>query len=276
MRRKLRETPSHLKTMPNPLLFDRTLVSDYDDDDAWDAVNALRANGSREVFEAAAELLRDGAPIARARAADVLGQLGVGPQRPHAFPREACDLLLDLLSHEDHPRVVASAVIALGHIHDARTLPIIYKFISHDSAVVRHGTAFALGCYSDDPSSVPGLMLLMMDPDQDVRDWATFGLGVWSNEDSSLICDALAQRLGDVFEGVRLEAVAGLSKRGDIRALPALAALLETVADPGPTLIEGACALLALDEPPRGWTACDFAKALRQLLDDDARPVWRR
>lgn len=262
--------------MPLHLLFERTLVTDYDDDDAWDAVAALRANGSRDVLEMASALLHDGSPMARARAADVLGQLGVGPQRAHVFPQEVCNLLLDLLPQEDHPRVIASSIIALGHVHDARALPIIYKFISHENAVVRHGAAFALGCFSDDPASVPGLMLLMMDSDEDVRDWATFGLGVWSDEDSSLICDALAQRLGDGFESVRLEAIAGLSKRGDIRALPALAALLETTPEPGPTLIDGACALLALDGSPQGWTACDFAKALRQLLDDDARPVWRR
>jgi HEAT repeat protein len=272
----MRDTPVHPKPTTLSVIFQRTLASDYDDDDAWDAVNTLRTKGSRDVFEIAAEWLRAGDPLARARAADVLGQLGVGPQRPHAFPQEACNLLLDLLMEETHPRVIASAIIALGHIHDPRALPIVYKFVSHENAVARHATAFTLGCYSDDPASIPGLMLLMMDPDDDVRDWATFSLCVWSEQDSGLICDALAQRIGDGFENVRLEAIAGLSKRGDIRALPALAELLETTPQPAPTLIEGACALLALDAPPRNWTACDFARALRQLLDDDARPVWRR
>lgn len=276
MRPTMRERRARPRSLPLSRLFDRMRADDYDDDDAWEAVNALRTEGSREVFEMAAQMLRAREPMARARAADVLGQLGVGPQRPHAFPQEACDLLLDLLTNEKQTRVIASAIIALGHIHEARALPIVYKFVSHENAVVRHATAFSLGCYSDDPASIPGLMLLMMDPDEDVRDWATFGLGVWSEEDSGLICDALAQRLGDNFEGVRLEAIAGLSKRGDIRALPALANALETMANPGQTLIEGACALLALDAPPNGWDACDFAKALRQLLDDDERPVWRR
>jgi HEAT repeat protein len=272
----MRDTPVHQRSKTLALLFDRTLASDYDDDDAWDAVIALRVDGSREVFDIATEWLRADNPRARARAADVLGQIGVGPKRPHAFPKESCNLLLDLLKDESHPRVIASSIVALGHIHDARALPIIYKFVSHEDSVVRHAVAFTLGCYSDDPASIPGLMLLMMDQDDDVRDWATFSLGVWSEQDSGLICDALAQRLSDGFENVRLEALAGLSKRGDIRALGALAAALETTDEPPPTLIEGACALLALDAPPRNWAACDFAKALRQLQDDDARPVWRR
>jgi HEAT repeats/PBS lyase HEAT-like repeat len=272
----MRDTPVQHNLTTLSQLFDRSLAPDYDDDGAWEAVNALRAEGSRDVFEMAAEWLRASQPMARARAADVLGQLGVGPQQPHAFPQEACNLLLDLLKEEAHPRVIASAIIALGHIHDPRAPPIIYKFVSHEDAVPRHAVAFTLGCYSDDPASIPGLMLLMMDVDDDVRDWATFSLGVWSEQDSGLICDALAQRLHDSFDNVRLEAIAGLSKRGDIRALPALADALESTPDPAPTLIEGACELLALDAPPRHWTACDFAKALRQLLDDDARPVWRR
>jgi HEAT repeat protein len=272
----MREIPVKSKTSSIASLFERTLVDDYDDDGAWEAVAALRADGSREVFDRAAQWLRAGEPMARARAADVLGQLGVGPQRPHACPQEACDLLLDLLMQESHPRVIASAIISLGHIHDARALPIVYKFISNESAVVRHAAAFTLGCYSDDPASIPGLMLLMMDRDKDVRDWATFSLGVWSEQDSGLICDALAQRLDDDFENVRLEAIAGLSRRGDIRALPALIMALEAQAEPAPTLIEGACALLALDAPPRHWAACDFASALRQLMHDDARPAWRR
>jgi hypothetical protein len=78
-------------------LFQRTLACDYDDDGAWEAVNALRASGSRQVFDRAAEWLRSENPLERARAADILGQIGVGPGKKHAFPAEACDLLLTLL-----------------------------------------------------------------------------------------------------------------------------------------------------------------------------------
>src|ERR1700676_2666578 len=35
-------------------LFSRTVVGDYESEDAWDAVGTLRMNGSREIFEWAA------------------------------------------------------------------------------------------------------------------------------------------------------------------------------------------------------------------------------
>lgn len=246
-------------------IFERTLAHDYDDDEAWEAVNALRATGTREVFEIAAQWRRSENPLKRARAADVLGQLGVGPDRPHAFPEEACDLLLELLSQETHSRPAASAIIALGHLRDGRSLPIFYKFVSHEDAVLRHAVAFALGCLVDNPASHPGLMLLMNDEDDDVRDWATFSLGVWGDQDSGQICDALTQRLGDSSENVRMEAIVGLAKRGDARVLPALIVALEQPCEPMPGLIGAACAILALEVEPEGWSSGDFASALRQL-----------
>jgi len=41
-------------------LFARTLLGDYEGDDAWEAVSALHRDGSREIFDYAAEWLRSG------------------------------------------------------------------------------------------------------------------------------------------------------------------------------------------------------------------------
>jgi HEAT repeat protein len=256
-------------------LFERTLACDYDDDDAWEAVEALRSTGGREVFARAAEWLTSANPLARARAADILGQIGVGAGRPHEFPEAACDLLLELLTAEQHPRAAASAIVALGHIRAPRALPTIYKFIAHEDAVLRHAISFALGCFVADRASHPGLMLLMTDADQDVRDWATFSLGVWGDLDSPQIRDALARRLGDNFEDVRFEAIAGLAKRGDSRVLPVLVETLEAQEDPDQRLVDAACALLGFEQQPVGWTGPDYARALREGFNGEATPRWQ-
>ncbi len=260
------------------ILFERTLACDYDDDGAWEAVNALRSRGGKEVFSKTAQWLKSARPLERARAADILGQIGVGPGRPHESPAEACELLIELLLAEQHPRAAASALVALGHIQDSRALPMIYRFIGHEDAVLRHAVAFALGCFVQDTASPPGLMLLMTDADEDVRDWATFSLGVWGELDSARIRDALARRLDDSFENVRLEAIVGLAKRNDPRVLPVLLEALESLEaqeDPEPKLIGAACALLALPEEPRGWVGEDYAKALRQRFRGEFAPNWQ-
>ncbi len=260
------------------ILFERTLACDYDDDGAWEAVNALRSQGGREVFGMAARWLKSARPLERARAADILGQIGVGPGRSHDSPAEACELLMEVLLCEQHPRAAASALVALGHIQDTRALPAIYRFIGHQDPVLRHAVAFALGCFVEDTASHPGLMLLMTDTDEDVRDWATFSLGVWGDLDSARVRDALARRLSDSFENVRLEAIVGLAKRHDPRVLPALIEALEAVEaqeDPEPKLIEAACALLALAEEPRGWVGRDYARALRHQFGGEIAPNWQ-
>lgn len=257
-------------------LFQRTLACDYDDDGAWEAVNALRASGSRQVFDRAAAWLHSENPLERARAADILGQIGVGPGKKHAFPAEACDLLLTLLVAEAHPRAAASTLIALGHIEDPRALPAIYRFVAHEDAVLRHAVAFALGCFVKDAASLPGLMVLMSDPDEDVRDWATFSLGVWGDIDSARVREALARRLGDDFGAVRLEAMAGLAKRKDVRVVPVLIETLDAMrGEQDAKLVEAACHMLGLRRPMGHWKGPDYALALRHHFGCDAAPIWQ-
>jgi hypothetical protein len=56
-------------------LFDRTLLGDYEDEGAWDAVSALQRDGSLEIFDIAARWLKAKEPLKRARAAAILAQL---------------------------------------------------------------------------------------------------------------------------------------------------------------------------------------------------------
>ena len=64
-----------MKTSEVEALFEQTLLGDYEGEDAWAAVSALRRDGSREIFEHAAAWCFSDDPLKRARAAAILSQL---------------------------------------------------------------------------------------------------------------------------------------------------------------------------------------------------------
>src|SRR5205807_8023534 len=179
-------------------LFTQTLSSDYDDDAPWQAVHALRLLGTLEVFERAVELCESDSPLARARGADILAQLGkTASHSTNSFPGESYSVVVRLLQQETEPLPLAAAIAALGHIDNPSAVPLIASFYSHPSSKVRFDVAFALGCFPNESRSVATLLELMQDTDEDVRDWATFGLGVLGDADSAEIRDALFRCLSD-------------------------------------------------------------------------------
>ena len=112
--------------------------------------------------------------------------------------------------HEKDPLPLYSAIHALGHIGKSHALPLIIQNCSHEDAKVRFAVACALGNFAADPRAVQALILLMEDRDEDVRDWATFGLGVLGDADSPEIRVALLKRTNDPNPDVRGEALAAL------------------------------------------------------------------
>jgi HEAT repeat protein len=208
-------------------LFAQTLTGDYDDESPWNAVRALHGIGSREVFDRAVHWCSSDDPLKRARGADVLAQLGNTSENPgNKFPEESFSIVSDLLKQEKDPLSLLSAVHALGHIGNSRAVPSLIEYRLHPSADVRLAVAFALGNFANDPRTVDTLLALMQDVDEDVRDWATFGLGVQGELDSDQIRDGLFDRLTDPDRNVREESLLGLAKRQDQRALATLIAEL--------------------------------------------------
>jgi HEAT repeat protein len=209
-------------------LFSQALQGDYDDDDAWHAIHALQSIGTREVFERSSALCTSDEPLKRARAADILGQLGKTSENPTPhFPEESFRALTGMLDAETDSLPLSSVVAALGHLGNPAAIPLILPFSYHPDPGVRFGLAFALGCFADDKRGVSTLLKLMTDKDGEVRDWATFGLGVLGDFDSPEIREALFRNLSDEDEDVQEEAMAGLAKRKDLRALSHLIAALE-------------------------------------------------
>jgi HEAT repeat protein len=159
-------------------LFRRTLDGDYDDDGPWDAVHVLRRIGSRDVFDVAAQWCEADDPLKRARGADVIAQLGKTFEHPsNSFPHEAFTVISRMLRKETEIRPLASGIFAFGHLDDSSAVPFILRYEAHADPEVRYAVACALGSYPNDPDAIKTLAKLTADQDEDVRDWAAFGLG---------------------------------------------------------------------------------------------------
>lgn len=171
------------------------------------------------------ELGRDSArwtdPLDRGLGAQVLPQLGWERRTFHA---ESIALLIELLDDSDE-WVIAEAAIGLRHRHAPEAIPHALRLLGHDDWHVRFGAVFAL-MGRDTPEAIKGLIRLSGDSNDEVRDYAAFSLGAQTDHDSPPLRDALARLLDDAVPGIREEAMCGLARRRDPRALPAIEAEL--------------------------------------------------
>jgi HEAT repeat protein len=244
-------------------LFAATLNGEYDDDAPWHAVHTLRQIGSREVLEAASAWCRSDEPLKRARGADILAQLGCTSDHPeNNFPEESFVAVAALAENENLIQPLDSAIAALGHIADPRATPLLVRHATHPESETRFAVACACGSFADEPPIVPILLALMRDPDEDVRDWATFGLGSLGKADTPEIRDAFAVSLSDNCSDVVEEALAGLARRRDPRALPILLERLQQP-DVDDVTLESAGAMLGMREGTRPMAAEDYISALQ-------------
>lgn len=255
-------------------------LTGVDDDARWDRVCELHGRGGQQIFIAARDLCASPVPRDRRLGADILGQLGYRLGRP--FLEESLPILMGLCERDTDIEALDAALAAIGHLHDPRALDAVLRFVDHDSADLRLSAAIALHCVvgdegQEDPRGVEALIALTRDEDEDVRDWATFGLGRQLELDTPEVRQALADRLDDPHADVVAEAVAGLARRRDGRAAQAVRRLLaeddvhvlvveaaEELADPGLT-----AALAALQTA--GWARTDFERrVLQDALDECA------
>ena len=243
-------------------LFEETIRGDYEDDAPWEAVRKLRTIGTRDVFDVASQWSRSEDPLKRARGIDVVAQLGKTIHATSSFSDESFSLVTDLIQREKEIRPLSSAIAALGHLDNAGAVPIIARFRSHPSPEVRFSVACALGSFPNAPLSIETLLVLITDGDEDVRDWATFGLGSLSDADSDEVREGLLRNLEDPHKDVREEAMAGLGKRRDRRVLSSLLRALGQ-SDVSNCVIEAADLMLGLREERKGWKSSDYAAALR-------------
>lgn len=75
---------------------------------------------------------------------------------------------------------------AFGHLDDPRCIPALHK-LRHPDEDVRHSVVFGVLLGHDDDLPVDTLVELSSDPAEDVRDWATFGLGTRLDRDTEQV-----------------------------------------------------------------------------------------
>ena len=208
-----------------PLLI-RVATKSPDEDEANAAVQALRTRGDQEVLETASRLCVSNSPRERVVGAEVLGQLG-GPCGT-VFPEARYAVLEQLVRTENRDDdVLAAACLALGQLHDPRVCEPLARLRVHANPDVRFSVACGLLGYVE-PSAVNALLELSIDADDEVRDWATFGIGSQIDLDTPEVRDALFARLEDANPDVQSEALVGLARRKDARALPIIAEHLQS------------------------------------------------
>lgn len=206
------ETRKQIAKRDNRLTEDliKAILASEDLDDTWDLVQVLHCRGSKTEFAAALALCRSKKVKERVVGADILGQLGAAD---HTFLKESVDVLIELLSDKSDD-VVSAVVVALGHRGEKRAAKHIIKLKNYPDCDIRENLAFALGLVSDDsPDVIKTLIELSTDKNDDVRNWAVFGLGTQSDKDSSEIRQALVNRLEEEDSEIRGEALVGLAKR---------------------------------------------------------------
>ncbi len=210
-------SPEHLiaQALSRPLI---------DGDAYWHIVQTLHLLGGAAVFEAACRLCESADPVERELGADILAQAYIGDttMRDHSV-----DVLIRLLEQEVNLDVVYSASIGLGHRQDARAIPALLRWAHHPDAAIRYGVVFGLLGHKDE-RAIQTLIDLSSDADDDVRDWATCGLGTLSQTDTPALRAALLARLSDAHDDTRAEALVGLARRHDERVVPSILRELES------------------------------------------------
>lgn len=246
-------------------LFERTLTEDEDDEDRWKAIRELQQDGSRCAFEQARDWCLRGDLRQQIGGVDVLAQIGRTSEHPDTlFRQESFPILLAML--QSKPASVPlrdSLIIALHFLENPAAIPAICAWHEDENASIRLAVAHALGYpFANDPLAVQTLLKLTRDGDEDVRDWATFALGVQGDADSAGIREALLERLGDPFPDAKEEAIAALAKRKDLRVLPALIELLQS-GELCDCAEEASCSLLDLELGQEQRTAAEYLNELR-------------
>ncbi len=218
--------------------------------------------GPGKYVDRAAEWCKSEDPLKRARGADILAQLGKTVEhRSNSFPEESFAAISGLIQGEAETRPLISAISALGHLDDPSAVPLICPYEFHPDSEVRFAVACALGSFPNDPEAIDTLIRLTADMDDDVRDWATFGLGVLGGTDTIEIRDALAARLSDPSQDTREEAAVGLGKRKDRRVIPILTQMLSEP-EPADRAVEAASLMLGMEQNETEMTAHDYISAL--------------
>ncbi len=210
-----------LRELPIQDLIDLAITDDLD---TSPALNVLQHNRSRDVLDSAIALCKSG--IAKERAVGVLVLMG---SPGFEYPEEASEAVSKLLDETDD-EVMCALAYAVRHLNVANCTDLMQRAAQSGDSKTRFAAAFAFGGLNDE-IAIQAMIALSKDADDDVRDWATFGLHLGLEDEQKArqdIRDAFYARLTDPHEDTRYEAIEGLARCKDTRVLEPLIAALES------------------------------------------------
>ncbi|MFI0985318.1 ankyrin repeat domain-containing protein [Streptomyces exfoliatus] len=268
----LLEAALGLRTSHEELAARALRCGDPELDDWTTAVAELAGRADEETFVAAAAWCAYRDPLRRALGARVLGALpGFAPSAVPVLRRLAAEWAAAGVQTRETAgpagsagaavqarEPVLSVVTALGQCADPAAVPELLAVAGHSDATVRRAVAGALaGIVPAGHMEALGVLLaLSRDGDARVRDWATLALAELP-DDTPLVREGLAERLGDTDPETAAEAARGLAIRQDPRAVDALASALAD-GDPEGAARETALAALEHVRDPRVRTRLEW------------------
>jgi hypothetical protein len=219
-----------------------------------DAAEPVPEDVAIGLLRGAAEGFASGVRDQRLASWEIVGDLCNG--RPEYVER-SWEVARGRLDREDDPEVVESAVYAVGHMarndenermfREARELLLVRADAT--SSAVRLAVTQQLPVFlgdAEDAGVLSALITLTREPEDEIRDWATFGLGQLSKVDTPDLRVALIDRLADEHQDTRDEAMIGLARRRDPAAKETILAALGS--DVVSNLAVESAAMLADDE----------------------------
>jgi HEAT repeat protein len=206
------------------------------DEEGWYEPAGTLARLGHAALERTLALTEDPLPQIRIRACYVLGQVSDPTQETWTQLKEGIPTLLQLLQSDPDHYVRAAAANALGHQHEGaeESIPGLCALAHHADAEIRFDATWALDSFGEwawetrPELAAPArevLLALAMDEDEEVRDWAVFGLHQ-GDHDTPEVRACFWGSLDDPNIDVRGEAIAGLAKFGDRTAIPRLQTML--------------------------------------------------
>lgn len=223
----------------------RQLAEEGDLDPMWPLLAQTGALPDHALSRAG-ELGRSNDPRERAVAGLLVGSISNG-REDGPWRNTALDICAAILKDENDADVVWAVAHALGYQSGDRAAQLLVPLAAHEDSDVRFKVAMGLPATFDednpDEEIIAALIDLSRDDDEDVRDWATFGLGtVLASVDTDDLRAALWARTKDVHSDTRNEALAGLAYRYDADVVPLLVLELEAE-DADPNAVQAASIL---------------------------------
>jgi HEAT repeat protein len=189
------------------------------------ALLVLQQSNSRDVLDAIIKLTVISQADERKLAALVLMR---APGR--TFEEEAIAAITAMMALEKDEQVIGALAFAVKHLDITDCSEFFSQIAQSKNAETRYAAAFALAGRSEDALAIETLISLSHDPDNDVRDWATFGLYLDAQRKQPITSDikeALLARINDSDDETRYQAIAGLATCKEPRVLEPLIKALE-------------------------------------------------